>query len=161
MKQKTIIWNLKWNFNKLNLKVILVFKPTLCEKCPNTEFFGSYFSAFGPHSPCLVLMRKNADQKKLRIWTLFTQCYYNEFINEIFWGSLCLCYFSALRLKVRNYWRIVRDIRITVINSIFNHGYIISMLQSTVDPLLTDNVPNHVRTANWFALQINCLVSIW
>ena len=33
----------------------------LREKCPNTEFF-------------LARMRENTDQKKLRIWTLFTQC---------------------------------------------------------------------------------------
>ena len=35
---------------------------TLREKCPNTDFF-------------LVLLQKNTEQKKLRIWTLFTQCY--------------------------------------------------------------------------------------
>ena len=33
---------------------------SLREKCPNTEFF-------------LVRIRQNTDQKKLRIWTLFTQ----------------------------------------------------------------------------------------
>ena len=32
----------------------------LSEKCPNAEFFWSVFS-------------ENTDQKKLRIWTLFTQ----------------------------------------------------------------------------------------
>ena len=32
----------------------------LSEKCPNTEFF-------------LVRIQENEDQKKLRIWTLFTQ----------------------------------------------------------------------------------------
>ena len=36
---------------------------SLCEKCPNNEFF-----------LVRILMRENADQKKLRIWTLFTQC---------------------------------------------------------------------------------------
>ena len=37
---------------------------TLCEMYPNTEFFsGPYFSTFG----------LNTDQKKLRIWTLFTK----------------------------------------------------------------------------------------
>ena len=35
--------------------------PPLREKCPNTEFF-------------LVRIRENTDQKKLRIWTFFTQC---------------------------------------------------------------------------------------
>ena len=34
---------------------------TLCEKHPNTEFF-------------LAQIQENKDQKKLRTWTLFTQC---------------------------------------------------------------------------------------
>ena len=34
------------------------------KKCPNTEFF-------------LVRIQENTDQKKLRIWTLFTQCTVN------------------------------------------------------------------------------------
>ena len=38
---------------------------TLCEMCPNTEFFfGPYFPAFG----------LNTNQEKLRIWAHFTQC---------------------------------------------------------------------------------------
>ena len=51
----------------------------LCEKCPNTEFFsGPYHSVFGLNtdllrkSPYSVRIQKNADQKKLRIWALFT-----------------------------------------------------------------------------------------
>ena len=36
------------------------FKGSLREKCPNTEFF-------------LVRIFPHSDQKKLRIWTLFTQ----------------------------------------------------------------------------------------
>ena len=36
---------------------------SLCEKCPNNEFF-----------LVRILMRENADQKKLRIGTLFRQC---------------------------------------------------------------------------------------
>ena len=40
---------------------------TLRENCPNTEFF-------------LVLLQKNTEQKKLRIWTLFTQCYIHSFM---------------------------------------------------------------------------------
>ena len=36
---------------------------SLRDKCPNTVFF-------------LVRMRENTDQKKFRIWTLFTQCFY-------------------------------------------------------------------------------------
>ena len=42
----------------------------LREKCPNTEHF-------------LVRMQENTDQKKLCIWTLFTQCwFYFQFMNE-------------------------------------------------------------------------------
>ena len=35
---------------------------SLCKKCPNTEFL-------------LVRIRENTNQEKLRIWTLFTQCF--------------------------------------------------------------------------------------
>ena len=41
---------------------------TLREKCPNTEFFLVRIL------PYPVQMRESTDQKKLRIWTLFTQC---------------------------------------------------------------------------------------
>ena len=45
---------------------------TLREKCPKTEFFsGPYF----PKSPYSVRIYENTDQIKLRIWTLFRQCY--------------------------------------------------------------------------------------
>ena len=40
-------------------------KPALCEQCPNTELF-LYFLY-------LVRIQENTDQKKLRIWSLFTQ----------------------------------------------------------------------------------------
>ena len=39
----------------------------LCEMCPNTEFFLVHII------PYSVRMQENTDQKKLRIWTLFTQ----------------------------------------------------------------------------------------
>ena len=41
---------------------------TLREKCPNTEFF------LVPIFLYSVRIQENTDQKKLRIWTLFTQC---------------------------------------------------------------------------------------
>ena len=41
---------------------------TLHEKCPNTKVF---ILRIFPYS---VLIRENTVQKKLRIWTLFTQC---------------------------------------------------------------------------------------
>ena len=58
------------------------FFETLCEKYPNMEFFlVVYFcirTEYGEIlriSPYSVRMRENNDQKKLRIWTLFTQCF--------------------------------------------------------------------------------------
>ena len=51
------------------------------EKFSHTEFFLFVFSCIRTEygdlvckSPDSVQMRENADQKKLRIWTLFTQC---------------------------------------------------------------------------------------
>ena len=43
------------------MQKICSMKMQLREKCPNTEFF-------------LVRIQEKADQKKLRICTLFTQC---------------------------------------------------------------------------------------
>ena len=49
----------------------------LCEICPNTEFFsGPHFTVFllkTSKSPYSVKIWENTDQKKLRIWTNFTQ----------------------------------------------------------------------------------------
>ena len=45
-------------------------KDSLCEKCPNTEYF---LVRIFPHSDYSVRMRENTDQKILRIWPLFTQ----------------------------------------------------------------------------------------
>ena len=60
-------------------------KPSLREKCPNTEFFLVRISRHsdwrrGDPSiyPYSVRMRENTDQKKLRIWTLFTQCIWQK-----------------------------------------------------------------------------------
>ena len=54
---------------------------SLREKCPNTEFFCFIFSRIRTEygeirsiSPYSVRMLENTDQKKLHIWTLFTQC---------------------------------------------------------------------------------------
>ena len=55
---------------------------SLRRKCPNTEFFlVGYFPTFGLNTERYgpektlysVRMRENTDQKKLRIWKLFTQ----------------------------------------------------------------------------------------
>ena len=52
---------IRWNYGIL--RSIL-----LREKCLNTEFFPLR------KSPYSVRIQQNTDQKKLRIWTLFTQC---------------------------------------------------------------------------------------
>ena len=52
-KQETVVWILKTN--------------ALRERCPNTEFFLVRIFLY------LFWMQENTDQKKLRIWTLFTQ----------------------------------------------------------------------------------------
>ena len=44
-------------------------QQTLCKRCPNTELF---LVCVFPYS---VQIRENIDQKKLRIWILFTQWY--------------------------------------------------------------------------------------
>ena len=41
---------------------------SLCEKCPNTEFFLVHIFPYSDRT------QENTTQKKLRIWTLFTQC---------------------------------------------------------------------------------------
>ena len=51
-----------WSFNE-NLCVI----NSLREKCPNMEIFLFYIFLYS------VQIQENIDQKKLRIWTLFTQ----------------------------------------------------------------------------------------
>ena len=52
------------------------------EKCLNTEFFWSVFSCFRTEygdlwskSPYSARIQENKDQKKLHMWTLFTQCW--------------------------------------------------------------------------------------
>ena len=42
--------------------------PPLCEKCPDTKFFLVRISLYS------VRIQENTGQKKLRIWTLSTQC---------------------------------------------------------------------------------------
>ena len=53
---------------------------SLCAKCGNTEVFSGAYS---------VRMRENTEQKKFRIWTLFTQCLdIWVFDNTIFFDDL-------------------------------------------------------------------------
>ena len=66
----------------LSISITMCRNPfPLREKCPNTEFFLIRISRIWTEyddllrkPPYSVRMRKNTDQKKLRIWTLFTQC---------------------------------------------------------------------------------------
>ena len=69
------------------LKILwpVIVKISLREKCPNTEFFlarifriRSEYGEILRISPYSVRMREDRDQKKLRIWTLFTQCMFNS-----------------------------------------------------------------------------------
>ena len=55
-------------FVQLIVKIKLMINIPLREKCPNTE---SFLVFIFPYS---VRIQGNTDQKKLRIWTLFTQC---------------------------------------------------------------------------------------
>ena len=61
-------------------KIILIQKTlSLCEKCPNTEFFLVRIFLYS------VRIWKSKDQKKLCIWELYTQCNYllvRVFSNE-------------------------------------------------------------------------------
>ena len=51
------------------LNTPLTADSTLREKCPHTEFFLVHIF------PYSVRMWENTDQKKLHIWTVFTQCW--------------------------------------------------------------------------------------
>ena len=46
-----------------------LLRATLHEKCPNTELFLDRIFLYSAR------IQENTDQKKLRIWTLFTQCF--------------------------------------------------------------------------------------
>ena len=55
---------------------------SLREKCPNKKFFWSVFSCIRTEYGDLLRIQKNTDQKKLRIWTLFTQ-WANQLVSNI------------------------------------------------------------------------------
>ena len=70
---------------------------SLREICPNTEFFWSVFCRIRTEyreirsiSPYSVQMRENTDQKKLRIWTLFRECFKSrlQFRHSPYYQSL-------------------------------------------------------------------------
>ena len=57
-------------FNIVNKESWLI-KPSLHEKCPITEFYSVNLPRKSSYS---VQIQENMDQKKLCIWTFFTQC---------------------------------------------------------------------------------------
>ena len=59
------VWQLTITTSNVTLEVPLLL---LSEKCQNVVFFLVYKSLYS------VQIREYTDQKKLRIWTLFTQC---------------------------------------------------------------------------------------
>ena len=65
---------LPWGWSKKTLDFwhwlgfLIIRQWTLREKCPNTEFFLVCIFLYS------VRIQENTDQKRLRIWTLFTQC---------------------------------------------------------------------------------------
>ena len=66
---------------KKSLALHLLNTYNLPEKCPNTEFF---LVLFFPYSD---RVRENTDQKKLCIWTLFTQ-WYNLRLSSKNWSQV-------------------------------------------------------------------------
>ena len=78
-------------------------------------FSGPYFPVFGLNteifSPYSIRIQENADQKKLRIWTLSTQWgpYRNSFMKELTW-----------------FWKLRNKIQRKVNNSIYSSCFIIT-----------------------------------
>ena len=50
---------------------------------PYFPVFGSNTDIYGRKSPYSVRIQENTDQKKLRIWTLFTQCTVQTFLKNL------------------------------------------------------------------------------
>ena len=83
-KEITNIYNKNIDFDlwkpkipEVNQRFLILSEITLCEKCPNTEFFlvrifriRTEYGEISRISPYSVRMGENTDQKKLRIWTL-------------------------------------------------------------------------------------------
>ena len=70
----------------------ILAKPSPREKCPYTEFFLVRFFLYSDwmrrKSSNSVQMQENKGQKKLRIWTLFTECLHLRCLRE---SWLCPC----------------------------------------------------------------------
>ena len=85
-------WRFKYN---QKLPYSQVIAKSLCKKCANTEIF---LVRIFPYS---VQIRKNTDQKKLHIWTLFSQWYKNieklQLVREMITQVVVCCAIIILR----------------------------------------------------------------
>ena len=67
--------------------VVCMFVSMTSYRCVMSKYgdlFGPYFPAFGLNTKrSLLQMREHKDQKKLRIWTLFTQCNFFQRISQV------------------------------------------------------------------------------
>ena len=73
-----------WSFKQFSIRFQFQgfwCKSSLREKCPNTEYFllrifciWTEYGGLRSKSPYSVRIQENTEQKKLRIWTIFTQC---------------------------------------------------------------------------------------
>ena len=91
----TLVTCLSSEVTQINHVRLMPRKPpkTLREKCPNMEFVWSVFpriwTKYGDlwnKSGCSVQMGESTDQKKLRIWTLFTQWEHGPFHENCLWS---------------------------------------------------------------------------
>ena len=112
-----------WRWTVLPLeKVYLLIFIALREKCANAEFFLVVFSRVRTEygeirsiSTYSVQMRENTDQKKLCIWTLFTQCWNythrgvfkalwnisdRAFCENSWWLTAVICFHKKLYLNI-------------------------------------------------------------
>ena len=101
------------------LKINSLSWATLCEKCPNTEFFlvcifyiQPEYGGLRSKSPHSVRIQENMDQKKLRIWTHFTQCKsHSKSTEENSWRKVTLLkslFFMVILLNI--YCRIDKNV---------------------------------------------------
>ena len=126
-------------FTKFTVHII---KPSLCEKCPNTEFFsGPYFPRFGQHTERYsvslrfqfecgkILTRKNSIFGHFSR-NVSTKIFKSQALITIYWSWLT-CYQLVSRIKehshcvesvqIRSYfWSVFSCVR-TRNNSVFGH----------------------------------------
>ena len=97
------------SWEKRFLKVFMLRQLSLCEKCPNTDFFLVliFLYSYGDllsKSTYSVRIQKKTDLRKLRIWTFFTQCMCIFCLcmkqNGDFLHFSVLCFFFELRLSI-------------------------------------------------------------